>query len=116
MAALDDDPFVLTSAYAAVEIASALWRRRHDGQLTFEAHQAADRLLADLAQTWVEQAVSRAVINAAVSLLSRHRLRSGDALQLATAIVSGSPNELPFVTLDEDLAAAARAEGFSVLP
>lgn len=115
MAALDDDPFVLTSAYASVEIASALWRRRHDGQLTLDAHQAADRLLADLAQTWVEVPVSQRVINTAISVLSRHRLRSGDALQLATAIVSAE-GDVAFVTLDEDLKAAARAEGFPVLP
>ena len=115
MAALEDDPFVLTSAYATVEITSALWRRRHDGQMTLEVHQSADRVLADLAQTWVELKVSQTIINLAVDVLSRHRLRAGDALQLATAIDSAHAN-LTFVTLDEDLAAAARAEGFPVLP
>jgi hypothetical protein len=74
-------------------------------------------LLADLAQTWTELPVSQLVINTAVSVLSRHRLRSGDALQLATAIVSAeSHREIAFVALDVPLKAAARAEGFPVLP
>jgi len=76
MAALEEDEFVLTSAYTSVEIASALWRRRHDGELSLDAHQAADRLLADLSQTWVELPVSQRVIDMTVSVLSRRRLRS----------------------------------------
>jgi uncharacterized protein len=115
LAAFDDDPYVITSEYAFVEIASALWRRRHDGELTLDEHRAVDRLLADLSQTWVEMVVSKNVINTAVSVLARHRLRSGDALQLATAITSAN-RSIPFVTLDEDLAEAAQSEGFPTLP
>jgi predicted nucleic acid-binding protein len=41
-----------------------------------------------------------------------------DALQLAAALLASgdSPRSLPLVTLDHDLARAARAEGFTVLP
>jgi predicted nucleic acid-binding protein len=41
-----------------------------------------------------------------------------DALQLAAALVAcgDDPYILPFVTLDHDLAGAARAEGFTVQP
>jgi hypothetical protein len=41
-----------------------------------------------------------------------------DALQLAAALVACGDDRrtLPFVTLDRDLANAARAEGFPVLP
>jgi predicted nucleic acid-binding protein len=117
IAALDDDPFVLTSVYATIEIASALWRRRHDGEMSLEEHQIVDRILADLSQTWIELPVSQQIIHGSVKVLSRHRLRSGDALQLATAIESARSHEdITFVTLDEDLAAAAQSEGFPTLP
>ncbi len=51
-------------------------------------------------------------------LLDVYPLRSGDALQLAAAIVGAEerPETLPFVTLDLRLAAAAAKEGFRVLP
>lgn len=44
-------------------------------------------------------------------------LRTGDAIQLAAALllVDDHPEELPFVTLDADLARAAREEGFLVV-
>ena len=117
VATLDEDPFVLTSTYATIEIASALWRRRHNGEMTFEEHLTADRILADLSQTWIELPVSHQVIRGSVEVLSRHRLRSGDALQLATAIESARSHEdITFVTLDEDLASAAQSEGFPTLP
>jgi predicted nucleic acid-binding protein len=57
------------------------------------------------------------VIDSALDAVRRHPLRSLDALQLASAIViRGSSAELAFVTLDIKLAAAARADGFAVLP
>ena len=53
----------------------------------------------------------------ALEMVTRHQLRTGDAIQLACAVMARErePN-LPFVTLDDELAAAARAEGFTVLP
>lgn len=48
---------------------------------------------------------------------SIYRLRTGDAIQLACAILATEERSaLPFVVRDQDLAAAARAEGFSILP
>lgn len=45
-----------------------------------------------------------------------HPLRAADALQLAAALVLSDfePRTLPFVTLDDRLASAARREGFEV--
>jgi predicted nucleic acid-binding protein len=44
-------------------------------------------------------------------------LRTGDAIQLASAIAAADDRRMvPFVTLDKRLAAAAAAEGFPVLP
>lgn len=46
-----------------------------------------------------------------------HPLRAGDAFQLAALLSTAEdkPAEIPFVTLDERLADAARKEGFLVL-
>jgi predicted nucleic acid-binding protein len=53
----------------------------------------------------------------AFDVCEKHRLRAGDALQLAAALKgTRNPSARPFVTLDHDLASAARAEGFPVLP
>jgi predicted nucleic acid-binding protein len=60
-------------------------------------------------------AISPAVCEAAVGLAERHRLRSLDAIQLASAIAVG-PALLDLATWDRRLHAAALAEGFEVLP
>lgn len=60
-------------------------------------------------------AVSPPVCEAAVALATQHRLRSLDAIQLASAITAGS-TQLSFATWDQRLHAAALAEGFRVLP
>jgi predicted nucleic acid-binding protein len=67
---------------------------------------------------WVAIDESVATVDRARHLLTKHRLRGMDALQLAAALVACGhvPRSLPFVTLDRDLASAARAEGFDVLP
>lgn len=112
-----EDLHIITSAYTIVEVASAHWRRRHAVELTMDAHEKADRNYAQLSETWIEVPVTREVLEAAVFLLSRHKLRAGDAMQLAAAhIASREQRGLAFVTLDQNLASAARAEGFSVLP
>jgi len=51
-------------------------------------------------------------------LVAVHPLRAADALQLAAALVSSevTPRGDGFVTLDDRLRTAARAEGFAVLP
>lgn len=51
-------------------------------------------------------------------LVAVHPLSAADALQLAAALVSSeaTPQGEGFVTLDDRLRTAARAEGFTVLP
>lgn len=114
---LAEDPIIATPEIAAVEITSALWRRRHRGELNAAAHHDAEVNFAELSQRWREVLQSTSVTEAALRLLTRHPLKSLDALQLASAIVfTPQPRYLPFVTLDKRLAIAARAEGFPVLP
>ena len=61
---------------------------------------------------------SEAIRSRADRLLALHPLRAGDALQLAALLAAAEerPADLPFVTLDDRFAEAARKEGFRVLP
>lgn len=82
-----------------------------------DQHIIAEEAFARLSESWSEIDDIVEVRQLAMDLITRHVLRAADALQLGTAIIasSGAPGSLPFVTLDLDLAAAARVEGFSVL-
>jgi predicted nucleic acid-binding protein len=114
---LAEDGVIVTASITPIEIASVLWRRRHAGKLPVDAHHEADTTFAELSSRWNEVTYSAAVVQAALDVVTRHPLRTLDAMQLAAAIVmSVTPANLPFVTLDKNLAAAARAEGFLVLP
>ena len=59
-------------------------------------------------------AVSQSVCERAVDLAGRRRLRSLDAIQLASAMTAS--HDLTFATFDRRLHAAARAEGLTTLP
>jgi predicted nucleic acid-binding protein len=101
-----------------IEITSALWRRRHAGELDAEDHRRTDESFAHVSRRWIEIEAFAPIRDTARDLISRHVLRAADALQLASAIVAAGrrPGTLPFVTLDRELATAARVEGFTVLP
>lgn len=64
-------------------------------------------------------ATTRLIIDRAVALTQRHRLRGYHAVQLATALVAnealtaGGLAALTFVAADDDILAAARSEGLS---
>ena len=112
-----DDTTIATAAITPIEVASALWRQRLSGRLLLDAHQRAEATFAELSRRWIEIAFSPAVVETALRLVTRHSLRSLDAIQLASAMVlTATPHTLPFVTLDKRLIAAADAEGFPILP
>jgi predicted nucleic acid-binding protein len=69
------------------------------------------------AATWHEVQPLDLLRETALRLLRVHELRAADALQLAAAVIAseGRAGSLPFVCLDERLAAAAEREGFPVL-
>jgi predicted nucleic acid-binding protein len=75
--------------------------------------------LQDCAETFLLLQVDRSVIDQAVELTQSHRLRGYDAVQLATALVANDDlveqehSPLVFVASDNDLLAAARAEGLT---
>ena len=115
--ALDANPDQTIWCLSPAEIGSALARRVREG---FEASKE-DRFRAgwkELSDHWREIASVEHVRARALRLLNIHPLRSGDALQLAAALVAceDRPEALPFVCLDDRLRDAARREGFPVLP
>lgn len=114
-----DDVHVV--AITAVEIVAALMRRSRSGAVTTAAATAACSLfLSDLPLDYQVVEVSEALVNQAIALAQRHKLRGYDAMQLsagcqinAVRIATGlSP--LIFLSADNDLNAAARRAGLSV--
>lgn len=114
---LSADPNIVIWAFTPIEIASALWRKQR-ARRDDVSRVAAERRLAALAATWTFVNDFETVLKQAHQTVARHALKAADALQLAAALVKGGrePLSLSFVTLDHDLADAARAEGFTVLP
>lgn len=108
------DPGIVTWWGTVLECTAALARRERQDPTGIAA--ATDRL-ASLARQWQEVAAVEVVRTTAARLQRTHPLRTGDALQLAAAIVAadGDPRTLPFVTLDERLTLAADKEGFPVV-
>ena len=102
---------------AAVEVRSALERLKSTGPLTPTAYLACRRRLDDLLASWREVAPDDKVRNLAYEQLERFRLRAGDALQLAAALVwcKEQPRNRFFVCGDERLTAAAHDGGFTTV-
>lgn len=102
-----------TSRLSAVEIASALMRRSREGAFAdAERDRAFATLTADMSALLVVE-LTPEIVTRAQTLLQRHALRAGDAIQLASCLFLQEPlgEEMTFVAFDERLAAAARREG-----
>lgn len=101
----------------SLECVSAIARREHRREIDPQGANAALSDLRALETAWREIAPSVQVRDLARRLLRVHPLRASDALQLAAALTAadGEPATLPFVTLDDRLAACARREGFEVV-
>ena len=107
-----------TCRFTEIEISSALARRHREGDLSAAAR---DTAVADLREELARMDVielAPAVVAEVHVLLARHALRAGDAVQLAAASVlrDRSGEVVEFVSWDERLCAAARAEGFTTRP
>jgi predicted nucleic acid-binding protein len=102
---------------ARVEMASALVRLLREGRMDESGLESDLAELEALISSWVEIPPHEEVRRLAVRLLRTHVLRTLDALHLASAwfAAEGRPDTLGFVCFDTRLAAAARAEGFSVI-
>jgi len=109
------DPAVVVSPITPVEVDSAVWRKARQTRDEV-ARQRSLRRLSELRDRWIVVEEYAAVFEEARRMVARYGLRGGDAIQLATAIITRGNAVLVFVALDEDLKAAARAEGFPILP
>lgn len=114
---LKSDPGA-TSRLSEVEVASALIRRAREGAFTAEERDRALGSLADDFATLIIVELTPEITAGARALLLRHRLRAGDAMQLASCLhlKREMDHSLPFVAFDDRLAEAARAEGLTILP
>jgi hypothetical protein len=105
------------SRLSEVEVASALVRRAREGAFTVEER---DRALASLAHDFATLIIVEFTLEItadARALLLRHRLRAGDAVQLASCLYlqREMKQPLPLVAFDDRLAEAARHEGLTVV-
>jgi hypothetical protein len=101
-----------------VECHSAFARLRRDKILKHSEEDQVRHLLAILADAWTEIDPSGDIRDIASRLILRHPLRAADSLQLAAALVwaGKTPKGHGFVCLDNRLRAAARKEGFALMP
>lgn len=103
---------------STVECCSAFARLRREGFLKAREEDQMRNLLAVLADSWTEIEPGKEIRDTAERLLLMHPLRAADSLQLAASLIWAGRHTKgkPFVCLDQRLKAAARNEGFTVLP
>ena len=112
-----DSDSAAASRLSEIEVASALVRRAREG--AFSAKER-DRALASLERDFAALVIvelTPEIAAGARMLLLRHRLRAGDAVQLASCLYlqHEMSQPLPFVVFDDRLAEAARHEGITVI-
>lgn len=113
---------VLVSAtITRIEVAAALAsRHRAPGGLSRAERDSAVALLEQhCVMEYILIPVDTPVLDRALTLMQRHRLRAYDAVQLAAALLSNDTymaaglSALVFVSADHDLLSAAQAEGLA---
>lgn len=117
----DPDQIVAIAEIGLVEMAAAFAGKLRGGFMTSDEYTSVrSELERDAQEDYVLVSVQRMVIDEAIELTSRHRLRGYDAVHLACALRLNqalSTYALPslvFISADKDLLAAAEAEGLVV--
>jgi len=111
---------IYISLITAVEVTSAVARRRGVTLSVARASSILSRLRKHLAGRYLPSEITPVLVNDAMKLANTHRLRAYDAVQLATALdlhKDWSANRLGafvLVSADRPLNAAAIAEGLTV--
>lgn len=105
------------SRLSEVEVASALVRGAREGAFTLEER---DRALASVENDFAALIIvelTPEITADARALLLRHRLRAGDAVQLASCLYLQRElsQSLPFVAFDDRLTEAARHQGLTII-
>lgn len=105
-----------TSMIAFTEVHSAVMRRRRDGTLSESIARSIFRAFRQDWSSYLRVPVHEGVISRGAGLIERYKLRTLDALHLASAL--GLREEIgeaiPLIAADGDLLKAASAEGFVV--
>lgn len=107
------DPAMVVSFITPLEVTNAMYRKAAPND-DVRAHS--ERRYAALEHDWIIVTEYADALEAAMSIVRRHSLSSGDAIQLACAIIAAPDRKMPFVSLDGGLKRAAHAEGFPTLP
>lgn len=112
---------IYVASITSVEIVAALARRVKGRTLSAAAADAANMALqTDFSAQYLVSDISSAIIKSAVNLAKLYALRGYDAVQLAVAVevhranLSFGLSPLIFVSADNELNAAAQAEGLAV--
>jgi uncharacterized protein len=104
----------------AVEVTSAVARRRGATLTPAQASSILSRFRQHLAGRYILSEITSTLVNDAMKLANTHRLRAYDAVQLAAALdlyrdwSALRLGAFVFVSADRDLNAAALAEGLTV--
>jgi uncharacterized protein len=113
-----DNRFTILSL-AQVEFRSAIRRREKSGEVpAFVATQLIDAFRVHLESRFAVQGVNEYVLDLASVLVDRYALRAFDAIQLAgyVALKTMTGTDVPvFVCADDNLLAAAKLEGASIM-
>jgi predicted nucleic acid-binding protein len=106
-----------SSRLSEVEVASELVRRAREGAFTMEERDRALASLANDVAALIIVELTPEITADARALLLRHRLRAGDAVQLASCLYLQRELRQPllFVAFDDWLTEAARHEGLTVV-
>ncbi len=112
--------FIALAQIGLVEVAAVLAAKRRNNQISpDEYEQTFSDLLTDSREQYILVDVDQSVIDDAIQLTRRQKLRGCDAIQLASALFLHKrllQDDLPgitFVCADDDLLAAAIAEGLA---
>ena len=114
---LREDSEVIVWTLTRVELLSALARRRREEPESSAALLVTRRDFLRAWEGWSEVTAVDLARRHAERLVEAHVLRAADALQLGAAWIAAEedPGSMEFVTLDRNLANAAKREGFAVL-
>lgn len=99
------------------EARSAFARAQRKGILTQKNKRFALNRIERLSQFWNEVPADRKLRDLAITLLESHPLRTGDALQLAAALIwcKEKARQRVFICFDDRLAGVAENIGFTVI-
>ena len=109
------DNGIIISNLTYTEVLSALNRKKQEGLLSQVAFdEAIGKFFFDYQSKYLVIDLDKDIRISAGELIMRHNLRSGDSIQLATAL-HDEDFDLIFVSSDQNLCKAADSEGLEVL-